>query len=38
MEVENITTITFNEKEKVNGVIDVRSCNKPAGKVRIFFL
>lgn len=36
MEIETITTITFNDKDKVNGMIDVRACNKPAGKVRRF--
>lgn len=36
MEIDSIACINFIEKEKINGAIDVRACNKPAGKVRIY--
>lgn len=38
MEIENITTKGFGDKEKINGMIDVRACNKPAGKVSLHLL
>mgnify|MGYP000846913256 CR=1 FL=1 len=34
MEVDSIATFNL-DKEKVNGMIDVRACNKPAGKVSL---
>ncbi|KAK7603505.1 hypothetical protein V9T40_003504 [Parthenolecanium corni] len=33
MEIDSIACINFIEKEKINGAIDVRACNKPAGKL-----